>query len=245
MIPRLPIINSFEDLRFLYFKYKDTIGFTIGIILLLITITIIVFIKVVMPTAENWFSIQREVDDTKNRIALLTSNQNKLASIDEVVVTRQFATATQALPYEKNYAGYVLAIDNATLISGMRRDDYSFVVGNLSTKSAQLSPNTAIPVKIALKGDVDKLLIFLQILQKTVPLSEIVLVSAHSNSAIVEINFFYKHKSENLQIPYTDPIRTLTTKNDATLKTLDEWVKETSVALPTIAPDEIASGSAL
>jgi hypothetical protein len=245
MIPRLPTIHSLEDFRFLYFKYKDTIGFTIGIILLLITITIIVFIKVVMPTAGNWFSIQHEVDDTKNRIALLTSNQNKLASIDEVVVTRQFVTATEALPYEKNYAGFVSAIDNATLISGMRRDDYSFVVGNLSTKSAQLSPNTAIPVKIALKGDIDKLLIFLQTLQKTVPLSEIVLVSAHNSSANVEINFFYKHKSENLQIPYTDPIRILTTKNDAVLKTLDGWLEQSSGVSPAITPDDIASGSAL
>lgn len=245
MLTELRSIKSIEDIRLLYFKYKDSVGFTIGLVLSLIAITIVVFTQVALPQASNWFSIQKEVTETRNRIAFLKANNAALAAMDPVVVERQFSLISQALPFEKNYTGFVTAIDTATLLSGMRRDDYSFAVGNLSTKSAQLSPNTVISVKIKISGDADKLLIFLQTMQKLLPLSEIVGVSLNSGNANVEINFFYKYKPENLQIPYTDPLRILTDKHKLLLQTLEENVKEVTSVVPSVTQDENASGSAL
>lgn len=245
MLSDLRSIKSLSDFKFLYFKYKDSIGFTLGIVLSLVVISIAVFVNIFLPQVNSWFSIQQEITDTRGRIELLEANQKTIAAMDEAIVDRQFALASRALPYEKDYTGYITAIDTATLMSGMSREDYSFSVGNLSTKSAQLSPNTVISLKVTLVGEVDDLLVFLQTLQKILPLSEVVSLSQNLGRVNVEINFFYKYKPENLQIPYTDPVRTLNDKNLELLKTLDDWTKDTGTIAPPLDEQVEASGSAL
>lgn len=245
MLTELRSIKSIDDLRLLYFKYKDSVGFTTGLVFVLVTLTAVVSIWIVMPQLDKWFSIQKEVTDTRNRISLLKSNRDIVASMDQALIDKQFSLMGDALPFEKNFTGVVTAIDGATLVSGMRRDDYSFTVGNLSTKSAQLSPSTVISVKIKLVGDPDKLLVFLQTMQKLLPLSEIVALSHNAGSTNVEINFFYKYKLEDLQIPYTDPLRTLTDGNNKLLQTLEKNNNEATELTPALVEDEVSSSSAL
>jgi len=248
MFAELQSIKSLDDIRLLYFKYKDSVGFTIGLALLLIGVTVLIFIQIALPQANNWFSIQKEVADTTSRITLLKANSAMLAAMDPAIVDRQFDLVSTALPFEKDYTGFITAIDTATLISGMRRDDYSFAVGNLSTKSAELSPNTVISVKIKITGDADKLLVFLQTMQKQLPLSEIVAVSLNSGGSNVEINFFFKYKPDNLQIPFTDPLRALTENHKRLLKTLEDNAGAAQAAesiAPSLIEDEDSSGSAL
>ena len=116
-------------------------------------------------------------------------------------------------------------IDEATIISGVSRDDYSFQVGDLATKSAQLSPETAISVKITLRGKVSQLQNFLEEMNKHMPLSEAVTVGFGNDGATVDMIFFYKYLPAALQIAYTDPLREISPQNQQLLKKLSGWKK--------------------
>ncbi|HVZ58762.1 MAG TPA: hypothetical protein VG935_03370 [Patescibacteria group bacterium] len=223
MLNEISTIHSFEDIRLFYFKYKDTPYFSIGMISFVCLISLILFWKAVLPQLESWFSLQDQIKQVNEQITALQANQTTLGTISSATLDDQFNTATQSLPYAKDFAGIISAVDDATIISGVQRDDYAFEVGDLSTQSAQLSPETSLSLKITLRGDIGQVQQFLQAVNKLLPLSEVVTLSYGNDGATVGLIFFYKYLPTNLQINYTDPLKTLTPEQSALLKKLEGW----------------------
>lgn len=244
MIRDLATIKSLDDIKLFYFKYKDSPEFSFIGVGLIVLISFFVLWKVVFPQAHDWFSLQTDVNATKARIAQLKTNQNVLATMSSTDLSKNYNLVTTALPFKKDYAGMIQAIDQATFTSEMKRQDYSLEVGNLSTKSAQLAPETTITVKVSLSGDSAKLQKFLTTLSQELPLSEVVSVTYDNNTANVEVNFFYKFLPESLTIPYTDPIRVLSPTNQELLKTLSAWKdNQKSLTAPDFVPNVPATAS--
>jgi len=237
-------IKSFEDIRFFYFKYKDSPEFSVIGVLLMFVVATTIFWKVILPQAHDWFSLQTEIKTTQERITQLQTNQNILSGQNKNKLKEDYEIVTTALPFHKDYGGMIQAIDRATFASEMRREDYSIEVGNLSTRSAQLSPQTTISVKVTLTGDVPQLQKFLDSLSQLLPLSEVVAVTYDNNTTTLEVNFFYKFLPSNLLIPYTDPIRVMSTQNEAVVKKMKTWEdNQVKTSVPDFVPNTEATQS--
>jgi hypothetical protein len=244
MLRDLTTIRTFEDIRLFYFKYKDSPEFSVVGISLLIFIGVIIVWKGILPQTHDWFSVQDEIKATKERIAQLQTNQSFINGISQAKLNKDYIVAATALPYQKDYAGMIESIDGATSISNMERNDYSIEVGNLSTKSAQLSPQTTITVKVSLQGDAIRLQKFLDQLKKELPLSEVVSIEYNDEATNIEVNFFYKYLSPNTTFPYTDPIKVLSQNNQKLLKDLTSWRDvQSSLGAPNFLPTETATPS--
>lgn len=244
MLRDLTTIRTFEDIRLFYFKYKDSPEFSVIGVALLVFIGVVIIWKGIMPQTHDWFSLQDEIKDTKERIVQLQQNQSIIGGISDSKLKKEYTVAATALPYQKDYAGMIESIDQATTVSNMERNDYSIEVGNLSTKSAQLSPQTTITVKVSLQGEAEKLQKFLAQLSKELPLSEVVSVEYNDQVANIEVNFFYKYLSPSTKFPYTDPIRLLSQENQKLLNDLTTWRDaQSSLITPDLLPTEAATPS--
>ncbi|MEK7605954.1 MAG: type 4a pilus biogenesis protein PilO [Patescibacteria group bacterium] len=238
-------VRTLGDIRLLYFKYKDTPYFSLAVVCIVGLIAILLLWKAVLPQVGSWFSLQEEVKKTNENISLLKANQTILAGLNDSQLEDQFAVATTALPYAKDYAGIISSIDDATILAGVRRDDYSLQIGDLSTKSAQLASETSLPVKISLKGTVGQMQHFLHDINKKLPLSEVVTVSFGNDGATIGLIYFYKFLPDNLQILYTRPVKTLNQPQITLLKTLGTWKQQSLMEIPTTPEIPQASGSAV
>jgi len=229
MLNDLGNIRSLEDIRLLYFKYKDTPHFSLGVVVIIILLCTTIIGRVILPQFDRWFSIQNEVKVAKVRIAVLEKNVQTLSTLNDTELTRQFNLSKQALPFEKDYTGIITTIDTIAIKTGVKLDDYSFQVGNLSTTSAKLAPQAAISVKITVKGELGKVQAFLKDLSTITPLFEVVNVSFNNSSAGLGLIFFYKYLPGRLEIPYTDPIRIVGPANLKLLETISTWSSNMSI----------------
>lgn len=247
MLNDLSNIRSFEDIRLFYFKYRDTPQFSVIVTVSLAVVSLMIIGRVVMPQFENWFSITNEVKATQERVASLQKNIAILQSINDTQLENNFHLAKAALPYEKDYTGVITTINSVAITAGVALDDYTFQVGNLSTISAQLAPETAISVKLSIKGDLNQLQAFMQKLNAVLPLAEVVNVSYTNNGAGVGLIFFYKYLPQKLQIPYTDPLREITPDKQRLLDTLSTWNKASTGLQPSPPPgvEKVASSSGI
>ncbi len=214
--------NSSQFLIY-YYRYKESIWFSLGVIggIFLISISLIIFI--VFPQIQSWFSLQSEVDATQSRIDVLKSNQNLLNSTSDTLLSKQFDIVKSALPYEKDFVGILEAINTATVKSGVVLNDFSFQVGDLSTKSAQLSNQTAISIQLSLLGRLEQIEEFLKAIYEQLPLSEVIKTSYTKGGSSISLIFFYKIAPTQIQLSYIQPIKTINGNHLTLLKILEEW----------------------
>ncbi len=223
MLNDLNNIRSLEDIRILYFKYKDTPQFSISLSVLIAVIVMMIVGRFIMPQMDRWFSIQHEVDATNQRINTLEKNISLVNALSEQTIDNDYDLAKKALPYVKDYTSIINTINYLAISSSMALDDYTFQVGNLSTTSAKLAPETAISVKVALKGSIEQFQTFLEKVNAVLPLAEIVNVSYSNSGGDVGIIFFYKYLPKETQITYTDPLRTLDQDKLNTIEKIKSW----------------------
>jgi len=244
MLRDISTIRTFEDIRLFYFKYKDLPEFRLAGVLVVFLLGALIVWKGILPQTHDWFSVQDEIKATKERVSQLQANQSLIEGMAQSKLDKDYAVAATALPYQKDYAGMIESIDGATTVSNMERNDYSIEIGNLSTKSAQLSPQTTITVKVSLQGDAAGLQKFLSQLTKELPLSEVVSVEYTDMAVSLEVNFFYKYLSPSTKFPYTNPIQTLSPNNQKLLKDLAIWQNaQISLDAPNFLPTETATES--
>lgn len=244
MLHDLSNIRTLDDIQLFYFKYKDSSVFGLGGVCLLMIIGVCILWMMVLPQTQDLFSIQSNIKETQERISQLKTNQSFINGLSQAKLNKDYSVASKSLPYQKDYAGMIESIDQATSVSNMERNDYSVEVGNLSTKSAQLSPQTTITVKVSLQGDIAKLQKFLQQLSVELPLSEVVSIEFNENSASIEVNFFYKYLSPKTSFPYTDPVKKLNQNSEKLLRDLTKWMDDqNSISAPIFLPTQSATPS--
>ncbi|GIW61790.1 MAG: hypothetical protein KatS3mg089_0642 [Patescibacteria group bacterium] len=214
--------NSAQLLMY-YYRYKDSLWFSLGVIGVIFLVSAGLIIFIVFPQIQSWFSLQSEVNATRSRIAILKSNQSLLTSTSDNVLSKQFDIVKSALPYEKDFVGILEAINTATLKSGVVLNDFSFQVGDLSTKSAQLSPQTAISIQLSLIGELARIEEFLKEIYEKVPLAEVIKASYTKGGSSVSLIYFYKIAPEQIQLSYVQPIKSISGNHLLLLKTLEEW----------------------
>lgn len=216
-------IKNFEDILLLYYRYKDTIAFEVSVISIIVLASLFLIVKVVIPQVGNWFSLNAEVESEKTTITQLQANKTVLATASDPVLDEQVGVVSSALPSQKDFTGVLNAVNAASANSGITLDDYSFQVGNLSTKSAQLSQGTSILLKLLLKGDIDHVQNFIKEIQEKVPLSEVVSTNFSLDGSALEILFYYKLTPPQTTVSYTNPLPSLSGEKATLLDTLKTW----------------------
>ncbi len=225
-----------EDLRLLYYRYKDSPLFAIFIVALVIFVTVFLLVKVLIPQLQNWFSIRDELAATKERIQVLSNNQLYITNASTSDLENNFKIAATALPFEKDFPGVLNAISAASITTGAILDDYSFQVGNLSTKSAELNKQQSISLELNMQGSLDVIEGFLNEIYTKLPLAEVVGVSYNEGTAGIRLLFYYKVIPGQINVTYTKPLTPLSPESLLLLEQLSEW-RDATTTISTIDPN--------
>lgn len=216
-----------NDLRLLYYRYKDTPYYPFLIISLVFFVSTILFFQVVIPQIQNWFSISNEVTATQERIDVINQNINFMSNIDKTLVEEQLTLTTTALPFEKDFGGILNAITDASTKAGVGLDDYSFQLGNIASVSGQQSGlvqgQSFVKVTVEISGSMENASNFLKEITTKLPLSEIIEVNGELNNTTVTLQFYQKpfpqivFRDDQLLLP-------LSPENEALLTDWESWV---------------------
>ena len=212
--------------RFLYYRYKDSPYVAFAMISFVIVLCFILFMRIVLPQIQEWFSIRNEIIATRERIDTINQNIAFLNSLDKAQVTDQFAIATAMLPFEKDFGGVVNALSDASLNASVSIDDFSFQVGSVASISAQ--PNqiaqglSTVDVTVRVFGNIDSLNRFVQEIDAKLPLGEVMRVSGDGLVNTVQIRFYQK-QFPSLVFQDAEPLTGVSQADAAFLRDISTW----------------------
>lgn len=203
--------------KVLYERYREYLA-----PLAVIFVCLVLILKIVIPQVQDFIGTLNTVKEMQSQITVLKNNVQFLTSLDDSVLDSKMRVASSALPAEKDFAGILNAITTASVRSGVSLGDFSFAVGELSTKSAQLAGQPSIQVALTVSGDAFLAQRFIQELLKTVPLSEILNVAISGRSSSLTTVFYYK-VFPPIHFDGAKPIFALLQNEEQLLNKLSSW----------------------
>lgn len=217
----------YSKLQLLYFTYKDTPYYSVSLYALILVGSILTFLYLIVPQINNYFSIQKEVRSARERIAVINNNIQFLTQLNENQLEEDFLIASSALPPERDVASLISAINAAAINSGIILDDFSFSVGQISSRSTEASDGDrqSALVTFTARGDVSQTREFLTQLHEKTPLLALKEIDAQfssTGSTQIIITYFYD-KFPLITEDDTTPISALSEKNKALLEKLRGW----------------------
>lgn len=205
-------------LKTLYYRYRTFIAPVSTII-----VCIALFWLVIIPQMQAFFA-QREAlaTDTQN-LATLHQNLTTVTRLDTTKLNQTLATATKALPTEKDFAGILSALNGAELGAGVILDDYAIQLGDLSglDQNGKLS-QLPIQLHVSIQGNADAARRFVEQLKAQLPLSDVISVVASSGNAISVTIIFYYAPLPKIAFDDSAPLPVLTTADGKMLETLGQ-----------------------
>ena len=205
-----------NDLRYLYFKYKDTKFFLMSIFAIVIFVCTILIITVIIPQIKNYLVIRQQIVAKKEMINNINKNIELIQSIDKLELNNQLELLTTALPTNKEFVSILNSLSDASIRAGVTLSDFNFNVGKVASDSgvptqideSSIEPtvstedipvddmgsdsNNGLDVTIAINGNFRNISLFLEQIAKSLPLSEVTSVNAEKNVATISIKFYYK-----------------------------------------------------
>lgn len=217
-IKKHSILLDETTFQILYLKNKLYITPTLIIV---VCIALIVF--VLIPQIQEIISLRSESEVLPQRIRILSNNATFMSHLNTETLDNQVSIVAQALPSQRGYAAIINAITNTSRASGVSVGDYSFVVGEISTKSAQ--PVASVSVDLTLNGDLRATSRFIKELYKQLPITAIKKIEATGNTSHVLAEFFFR-PIPTITFDANLPIQSLTPQENTVLRTLTEWINQ-------------------
>lgn len=215
---------SYRKLRILYYRYKDTPLYSLAIFGITIFVCLILFWKAVLPQLQEWFSIQREIAATKERIKIVNSNLNFIASLDTNKLAENLRVASLAMPGEKDFVGFLGVLALSATNSNVLINDYSLKIGQITSKNAAktLSPFS---LKISATGGLYNIKRFIDEIEQKLPLTQVSQVSYSGSGAELTLDFYYKPFPMVVVNRETDttPLLPVSSANKNLLEKLSTW----------------------
>ncbi len=238
MIMKKEIWLGKRNLRFFYFRYKDSFYYSLSVIILIVLLSLIFIFNIIIPQFENWLSIRREVVATQERIRIINGNINFMRNIDKSILERQSDTALSALPVENDFGPILETISSSAVSSNISLDDFSFTIGGNPSVNQGLS---FIAITLIVHGNLNGIQNFIKELEGRLPLSQVSQIEGNAQFASIRIQF-YRKEFPTILVRDDDPMQPLSDKKIELLKKLSEWKnKGTALEMPTPPP---ASSSA-
>lgn len=214
----------------LYSHYKEFF-LPVGFIL----VSILLFIFFIIPGVQNYFNTQEQAKSETQKLVTLKNNLNTLSSMDDNQLNQNLTVLSAALPSNKDFAGVINAINSDAALTGVSVGDFEFNVGDLSQTSNQGSGQyPTLQLNVNLNGNTNAILQYLQLLSKTVPLSEVSSIKIGSNFATLTILFYFKPFLAS-NISDESPVSPLSAKDQALISQISKWNNSSPLnSLPTL-----------
>ncbi len=220
-----------NDLRFLFYRFKDSRYYSLTLVSFTIIVSMILVFSVVIPLASNYFSIRNEVLALRTKIGIIQQNTVFMANLNKDELDSQVKVASQAIPADKDFAQILNALADSSLSSGVSLEDFVFVVGNISSKSAKLdinqnNPLSTLDLELTVKGRQDNIKAFVKEINEKLPLSEINGLESNFKSTKITVKFYHK-PFPNIAFKEDEQISPISAADKETLQKLSTW--ETAV----------------
>lgn len=221
---------SFEQSTFkiLYLKYKELV-----IPGAIIFISIFLFLQIVLPQFQELSLIRNKEEEAKERIKNLNNNLLFLSKLNNSSLDFQLKLTTSVLPPEKDFVGIINAVSNTAVDTGVALDDFGFIVGELSTKSAAIKTSgiikdkPSIDVGLAVRTNVDGLKRFIDRLSEEFPLSQVMGVSVDKKGYGISTVFFYRALVPD-RFNESTQLKPFSKADEAMLNKLSSWNEKNS-----------------
>lgn len=189
--------------------------------LTIVLVCIMLVFLFIIPQIQQINNDNAELKDIQAQTQVLQDNAKFLSSINEVEQEKQVDAATKALPSEKDFAGMLYAIRNASAKAAIGLGDFTLRIGDLSEKTTQQkTPSVSIEIDIA--GGPQDAQRFIEALAKTSPVSQVIEVSSSQKTTTLSVQFYYKPVT-TLSLNFTKPLHPLSAKLSETLNITSAW----------------------
>lgn len=183
------------DIKSLELIYARNKPFIIPIVVILVCIAL--FIKVELPLFGNLQQVLEDSKKASQELESLKKDLQVIESLDGKTLDSQLDIANNALPANKNFSAILNAVYLTAQKTGVILGEFTFQVGDLDKPDEGVS-NPVITLSLSLDGDIRVINSFVEIISKTLPLSDISLVKSSNKASTVNLLFYYKPLMKNL-----------------------------------------------
>lgn len=216
-----------KGFRYWYYKYRDSEYFSLAVMVCSVVVCLVLLFQVILPQMYSWFSIREEIVATRERIAVLEQNINFMNNLDRGQLNAQVDTATTALPPEKDFGSMLDVIAASSISSGVSLNDFSFQVGDVASSSGLVTDVrhqglASIKVTVVAVGTVDGVRKFVENIEKSIPVAEVVNIDGNGQTISVSVQFYQKPIA-TVDIKEDQPLQQLSAEKIALLQQLASW----------------------
>ena len=179
--------TDIQSIKIIYNRNKH---FLIPFFVILICIGLIV--QVIVPQIRTFFKVREEAENASRRLADLKKDLEVLSSLDENMLESQLKITSFALPINKDFGGILSALYSAAQAAGVNVGAFSFQLGDLSKSEEKDAKFPSIELTVNFENDIGAVNNFIDIVGKTLPISDISAVSTDNDSSSVSLLFYYK-----------------------------------------------------
>lgn len=176
-----------QSIKIIYNRNKHYI-----IPFIVIAVCIGLIIQFIIPQLRTLFEVREEEKNAMKRLTELKRDLDILSGLDEKTLELQLKTASFALPIGKDFGGLLTAIYSAANASGVSIGRFSFQVGDLAKSDDKDTKFSSIDLTINLENDIRIVSNFIDILGKTLPISDISYIKTDNKISTVSLLFYYK-----------------------------------------------------
>lgn len=178
------------DIQALKIIYNRNRHFLIPFAVIIICIGLVM--QIIIPQFKTLLEVREEARIASLRLDKLKKDLNMLESLDERVLASQLEISTSLLPINKDFGGILNALFFAAETSGVNIGKFSFQVGDLDKEEQKEEKFSAINISVALDNEITAVNSFIDIIAKTVPISDISVIKTEERISTISLMFYYK-----------------------------------------------------
>lgn len=179
--------TDIQSIKIIYNRNKH---FLIPFFIILVCIVLIA--QVIVPQINTFFKVREEAKNASQKLADLKKDLSILSSLDGNTLESQLKIASFALPINKDFGGILSALYSAEKDSGVNVGAFSFQLGDLSKSEEKDAKFPSIELTVNFENDIGAVNNFIDIIGKTLPISDVSAVITDDDSSSVSLLFYYK-----------------------------------------------------
>ena len=213
------------NFKILYLKYRE---FILPAVIIIVSFLLLLFF--IVPQFSSFLQNRKAENDLREKVKILRENLNFALGLNDSDLNTELILLNNSLPVEKDFVSIMNTLSTASNKAGISLGDYGFIVGDLSTQSAQIKTTSFIQIDLNVRGNLQSSKLFIEELSKMLPLSESVSLKSDGSTSIVTVYFYHKPFSP-VSFDNSVPITSLTNKELETLNRINS-LKNTTLEVP-------------
>ena len=177
------------DLKSLKFIFERNKPYILPSIIIVACIAL--FLQFVIPQFKILSLAQEEARLASLKLQILKENLNVLTNTDEKSLDSRLKILNLALPLNKDFGGILNSIYYASQKTGVSLGSFSLQIGELAdTKKSVDFPSISLTIPIS--ANAPAVNSFVEVLSKTVPISEVTVIKIRNVASSIKLSFYYK-----------------------------------------------------